>query len=287
MHETDTAQSDAARTTASNNTPATSYTMGYSKEFLQLLDRRSAGTSAAYLLPHLKPGMKLLDFGCGPGTISVGLAGAVAPGECYGIDVEASQIEIARAAAAAGGHDNMVLQTGDVTDLPFEDDYFDVAHGHAVLMHVPDTHAALAEVKRVLKPGGLLASREFICDSSFIEPERTDLNSSWETFGDLLAANGGHPQMGRQLKGVLLAAGFDDIQAGLAFEKFVSAADVAFFHGFVNGWFFSDATVDAAVKLGLASRERFDGWQAALTEWREESGAIAAIAWGEALVRKP
>ena len=132
----------------------------------------------------------------------------------------------------------------------------------------------------------MLASREFICDSSFIEPDRRDLNSSWETFGNLLATNGGHPQMGRQLKRILLEAGFDDVQAGLAFENFGSAADVVFFHGFVNDWFFSDATVDAAVKLGLATRERFDGWQAALTQWLEEPGAIAAMAWGEALARK-
>ncbi len=108
-------------------TPATpDYTMGYSEEFLQLLHRRSAQTHAAYLLPHLKPGLQVLDFGCGPGTISVGLAKAVEPGEFH---------------------------VGDVTALPFEDDSFDVAHCHAVLMHVPDTKAVLAEVKRVLKPG--------------------------------------------------------------------------------------------------------------------------------------
>ena len=57
------------------------YTMGYSDEIRQLLDRRSAATHAAHLLPHLKPGLKLLDFGCGPGTISVGPADRIAPGE--------------------------------------------------------------------------------------------------------------------------------------------------------------------------------------------------------------
>ena len=64
------------------------YTMGYTEEFLQLLDRRSAKTHASYLLPHLEPGMRVLDFGCGPGTISVGLAMAVDPGELHGIDME-------------------------------------------------------------------------------------------------------------------------------------------------------------------------------------------------------
>ena len=127
------------------------YTMGYSEEFLRMLHRRSAQTHAAYLLPHLGPGMRLLDFGCGPGNISVGLASAVNPGELHGIDMEESQIDLARAAARAGGHDNATFHVGDVTELPFEDGWFDVAHCHAVLMHVPDTEKVLAEVRRVLR----------------------------------------------------------------------------------------------------------------------------------------
>ena len=112
------------------------YTMGYDENFQQLLRRRSAGSHAAYLLPHLKPGHRVLDFGCGPGTISVGLAKAIEPGELHGIDMEESQINIARAAAQAGGHANATFHVGDVTALPFEDNSFDAAHCHAVLMHV-------------------------------------------------------------------------------------------------------------------------------------------------------
>ena len=131
------------------STPGTpAYTMGYSEEFRRLLNLRSAETHAAYLLSHLQPGNRILDFGCGPGNISVGLASAVHPGELHGVDIEESQIELARAAAGAGGHDNATFHVGDVTALPFEDNSFDAAHCHAVLMHVPDTQAVLAEVKR-------------------------------------------------------------------------------------------------------------------------------------------
>ena len=162
-----------------------SYTMGYSEEFRRLLNRRSAETHAAHLIPHLKPGLRVLDFGCGPGTISVGLASAVSPGEFHGIDVEESQIGLARAAAEAGGHDNATFHVGDATSLPFEDDYFDVAHCHAVLMHVPDTEAALAEVKRVLKPGGIISSREFIVASSFLDPGAEATAPAWNTLQTL------------------------------------------------------------------------------------------------------
>ena len=272
--------------TDGRDTADSTYTMGYTQEFLQLLERRSAQSSAAHLLPHLRPGMRLLDFGCGPGTISVGLAEAVQPGVLHGMDMEASQIEIARAAALAGGHDNMELRTGDVTDMPFDDGFFDVAHCNAVLMHVPDTQAVLAEVKRVLKPGGLLACRELIKSSCFFEPGVDDLNSGWDTFGDLLAANGGHPQMGRQLKRVFQEAGFADIEVGAEFESFASAEDVAFFHRFALEWFCSEETVEAAVHLGVADRQQFDGYRRALGRWKEESGAAAAIGWGYGLARK-
>ena len=189
------------------------YTVDYNDDYQQLLDRRSVHTHAAHLLPHLRPGLRVLDFGCGPGTISVGLAEAVEPGELHGIDMEATQIDLARAAAQAGGHANATFHVGDVSDLPFDDDSFDVAHCHAVLMHVPDTPAVLAEVKRVLKPGGLIACRESIILSSFLHPGDEETAQAWATFARLLAGNGGHPDMGLELKARLLEAGFVDIRA--------------------------------------------------------------------------
>jgi ubiquinone/menaquinone biosynthesis C-methylase UbiE len=266
--------------------PTPAYTMGYSDEFQKLLGRRNAASNAAHLLPHLKAGLRVLDFGCGPGTISMGLAKAVHPGELQGIDMEESQVEMARAAAAAGGHDNASFRTGDVTALPFEDDSFDAAHCHAVLMHVPDTRAALAEVKRVLKPGGIVSAREMIGHATFFEPEVEDLSGAMETFLKLLQANGGHPRMGSELLRVLLEAGFSDIRAGASFEPYTTTEDVHFFHAFASGWFFAPGTVDVIVKHGLASREKIDGWRRMLDEWRDAPGAMAAIAWGEATARK-
>lgn len=264
-----------------------SYTMGYSEEFRQLLNRRSMETHAGYLIPYLRPGLRVLDFGCGPGTITVGLAGAVAPGEVHGIDMEESQIELARTAAAAGGHDNAVFHVGDVTSLPFEDNFFDVAHCHAVLMHVPNTDATLTEVKRVLKPGGIIASRETVVASSFAEPSTDTLRGGWTVFGNLISANGGHPQMGRELKSRFVEAGFTDIRAGASFDVFSASEDVAFLHGFIIDWFFSPAVIAAATAYGLATQEQFEEWRAALEEWKGQAGAVGAIAFGEAIGAKP
>ena len=264
-----------------------SYTMGYSEEFRQLLDRRSADTHAKYLLPHLTPGHRVLDFGCGPGTISVGLARTVEPGELHGIDVEESQIGLARAAAEAGGHRNATFHVGNVTDLPFEDDFFDAAHCHAVLMHVPDTEATLAEVKRVLKPGGIVGAREMFVGASFLEPGGEAVDGAWTAFARLLAANGGHPQMGRELKSTFLDAGFSDVRTGASFDFFGSAADVAFLRAFIDDWFYSPAVIEAATKYGLATREQFEEWRGGLDVWQSDPGACGAFAFGEVVASKP
>ena len=134
------------------------YTMGFGEEMIESLRRFTAETHAGHLLPYLRPGQRILDFGCGPGTISVGLAKAVHPGELHGVDMEESQIDLARQVAQAQRQDNAVFHVGDVNSLEFEEGFFDVVHCHNLLMHVPDTHAVLIEVKRVLKPGGLIAS---------------------------------------------------------------------------------------------------------------------------------
>ena len=266
---------------------SSTYTMGYSEEFRQLLNRRSAATHATYLLPKLKPGLRVLDFGCGPGTISVGLAERISPGELHGIDMEETQVELARAAASAGDHSNMTFHVGNVNSLPFPDDYFDVAHCHAVLMHIPDSQAALTEVKRVLKPGGIIASREAIIDSSFLEPQPEEITDAWGVFSGLLQGNGAHPNFGRELKAALMDAGFVGFQGSATFDFFSSEDDVAFLHGFISDWFFSPPVIAALSHFGLATQDDIELWKRLLDEWRENPAASGAIAFGEGIAIKP
>ncbi len=262
------------------------YTMGYSNEFLQLLDRRNAANSAAYLLPFLEPGMRLLDLGCGPGTITVGLAIAVSPGEVHGVDMEESQIALARAAAESGNHSNVTFHVGDALSLPFEDGFFDVVHSHAVIMHIPDTQGVLTEVKRVLKPEGIFASRDLIGESSFLEPGTDGLREAWATFVNLMKGNGAHPEMGKELKGILLDASFTDVTCSASFDSYGTIEDLAFYYAFIIDWFFSERVIQTVTGLGIATQEKFDFWRSELDHWRDSPGAFGGLAFGEHIARK-
>ena len=271
--------------TQESSTP--DYTMGFGEEMMESLRRFTADTHARHLLPYLRPGLRVLDFGCGPGTISVGLAKAVHPGELHGVDMEGSQIDLAREVARVRRQDNTVFHVGDVTALEFGDGFFDVAHCHNLLMHVPDTNAVLTEVKRVLKPGGLVACSEMICDSCFTQPDFGVIGKSWDMFGDLLQADDGHPQMGKELKGHFLSAGFENVRTSNSFDIYGGPVDVTFIHGLAKQWFLSREITEAAIKYGAATPELCSQIDYAYDRWKDHPGAMCALAYGEAIANKP
>ena len=93
------------------------------------------------------------------------------------------------------GRGNATFHVGDVTDPPFDGDSFDLVHGHAVLTHIPDTQAALAEARRVSIPGGLISIREAVYGSSFLAPDYEVIGLAWSIFSELVTADDCHPHM--------------------------------------------------------------------------------------------
>ncbi len=263
------------------------YTIGFSDAILEAFRRNTAYTSAAFLLPYLRPGMRVLDFGCGPGTVSVGLAKAVEPGELHGIDMEESQIEAAKSVAEFQRQPNTHFQVADVANLPYEDGYFDVAYCHQVLMHIPDTAEALAEVKRVLKPGGIIACREMITQASFTQPDYGVINRAWDMYEDLLAAGDGHPQMGKELKKHLVLAGFENIKLGGSFDTYYTPEDLIFIYNVAHSWFLSPEIMEAAILYGASSKELGQAVGVAYERWKNDPGAMSSIAFGESIANKP
>ena len=201
--------------------------------------------------------------------------------------MEETQVDLARSVARYNGQDNATFHVGDVTDLPFEDNYFDAAHCHNVLMHVPDTAAVLSEVMRVLKPGGVFGCREMIVDSSFTQPDFGIIRRAWDMFADLLIADDGHPQMGKDLKIHMVEAGFTNLRVTGSFDVFSTPADIAFIYAFANRWFLSPEITEAAIQYGATTRELCDAIRDAYDRWKDHPGALCALAFGEVVANKP
>ena len=116
------------------------YTHGYHEAIIESYRRRTAEICAAFLLPRLQPDAEVLDMGCGPGTITVGLARRARA--VVGVDTSAEMVDSARRRATDAGLDNASFEVGSAYDLPMEDGSFDELP--AVLRHIG---AQLPEVR--------------------------------------------------------------------------------------------------------------------------------------------
>lgn len=196
---------------AQSSSPTNQYTHGHERAVLASHAVRTAADSAAYLLPFLKPGMRLLDVGFGPGTITLDLAQAVAPGSVVGVENVDAPFETARQNAAARGDERTEFVHGDVLDLPFEDGTFDVAHAHQVLQHLTDPARALREMARVTRPGGYVAVRDADYLATHWYPELRELER-WRTHYRAIArGNGAEPDAGRHLRAWAREAGLTNV----------------------------------------------------------------------------
>lgn len=185
------------------------YTHGHHASVLGSHARRTAGDSAAYLLPLLKPGLRLLDVGCGPGTITADLARAVG-GTAVGLDAVPAPLDTARASLA--GIDGAALALGDVTSLPFGDDSFDVVHAHQVLQHLTDPVAALREMARVCRPAGTVAARDADYAAMAWYPRLSGLDRWAQLYQRVARSNDAEPDAGRHLRSWAEQAGLRDLR---------------------------------------------------------------------------
>src|SRR5437870_6082972 len=118
---------------------------------------RSAESHANFLRPELRPGVSLLDCGCGPGVITVGLAKIVSPGEVHGVDLFDEQFGDARAQAEAEGV-AVTFHRASAYELPFEPPYFDSVLANHFLEHLATPSPARRELRRSLGPGATVVA---------------------------------------------------------------------------------------------------------------------------------
>ena len=182
-------------------------------EWSRAVFARRTGDVAAFFTPHLRPGMRLIDCGCGPGSITADLAEVVTPGQAIGVDLRENALTQGRSLARQRGIANLAFEAASVYHLPFIDASFDAAFTCALLQHLTAPVAALREIRRVLKPGGVIG----IADGSSTITFRYPTNPLLEAFDKLRGLereyNTGHPSDALQLRVLLREAGFARTQA--------------------------------------------------------------------------
>jgi ubiquinone/menaquinone biosynthesis C-methylase UbiE len=246
---------------------------------------RTAEGHAAFLLPHLKPGMKVLDCGCGPGSVTLGLAQSVAPGEVIGTDLEQSQLAIGRKAAAASGVSNVRFEAANIYELPFADGSFDAVLISAVLGNLTDPLGGLNEAYRVLKPGGVIGVKEFDHGGDLLFPADPDLLKGIEMYVRLRRHNGHDPESGRKILGRLQQTGFHNATMTATYENYTGPQVLSQVGG-VTAMLVTEAFANQFQNLGWASADEVDRMTEAWREFSAKSGAFYAVAWCEAVAWK-
>jgi ubiquinone/menaquinone biosynthesis C-methylase UbiE len=257
------------------------YTHGHHESVLRSHRWRTAENSAAYLLDRLGPGMDLLDVGCGPGTLTCDLATRVAPGSVTAIDASAEVVEVARSIAAERGVSGIVFETGDVFSLAFGDGSFDVVHAHQVLQHLGDPVAALREMRRVCKPGGIVAARDSDYPTFTFYPGDSELDRAIAAYGALTRVNGANWDAGRLLLHWAHQVGFGEVVPSASVWCFATPEEREWWGGLWADRFTASSLADQLLAAGLATRDDLEGFAAAWHEWAASPDGWFAVVHGE------
>jgi SAM-dependent methyltransferase len=261
------------------------YTHGHHESVLRSHRWRTAENSAAYLLPRLEPGMSLLDVGCGPGTITADLAARVAPGQVVAVDITTEALDAARSEATARRQPNIEFVVGDTLALAFPDDTFDIVHAHQVLQHLADPVGALREMRRVCRPGGIVAARDGDYAAFTWFPAIPELDGWLALYRKMARANGGEPDAGRRLLSWGRAAGLTDITATSATWCFATPEDRSWWGGMWADRIVESGIARLAIASGAATEEDLHriagGWRA----WARADDGWMSLLHGEILGR--
>ncbi|MEJ8660914.1 MULTISPECIES: class I SAM-dependent methyltransferase [Streptomyces] len=261
------------------------YTHGHHESVLRSHRWRTAANSAAYLVPELRPGDEVLDVGCGPGTITADLAALVAPGTVTAVDAAADVLDRAREVVAARALLNVRFAVADVHALDFPDDSFDVVHAHQVLQHVGDPVLALREMRRVCRPGGIVAVRDSDYGAFAWYPEVPVLDDWLALYRRVARANGGEPDAGRRLYSWARRAGFTEVTATASAWCFVTPREREWWSGLWADRTTASAYAALAVEGGHAQPGHLADIAAGWHEWGRQDDGWFMVPHGELLCR--
>lgn len=222
--------------------------------------RRTAEGWAAFLLPHLRPEMLVLDIGCGPGSITVGLTGRV-----IGLDLAPIPIEGVPVVGASG------------SALPFASSSFDGIYLNAVLQHVGDAGAVLREARRVAKPGAVIGIGDADWGTRVIHPHDSRMARGQQI--QEAVRTSGNVRIGRELRGLLTGAGFDNVNIEVQSRAVASDAAVRHMSVFEGSWFQAPEAVAYVTHLGISDADEMEDIAAAWKKWSSHASACSTDVW--------
>jgi ubiquinone/menaquinone biosynthesis C-methylase UbiE len=236
-------------------------------------------TEHALRLAGLRPGMRVLDVGCGPGDVSFLAARLAGPtGTVIGVDAAADIIELARARATERGVSSVRFEQAVIADIDL-DEPVDAVIGRLILMHVPDPVATLRQLAGLVRPGGFVAFSEFDMTAASSVPDlpawRTARNGITDTFTGL----GLDPTFGATLPKLFRRAGLGSPRLTLG-APIGGVDDRDPLDFVVETW---RSMLPAAGQLGLVTDDLAD-LDALAQRLREEVAAAEAVVMMPALI---
>lgn len=264
------------------------YLHGHHRSVLSAHSARTAEDTAAFLLPHIEPGMRLLDFGCGPGTITVGLADAVGnSGSVLGIDISDDLQTEWELRLEETGAANLEFRIDDIYETALEQDQFDVVYAHQILQHLSDPVGALKSAARLTKRGGLVGIREVDWGTFAAFPDSKALNDFRCVYDAVALRNGGTPYAGRHvLKWMEATQELIDIQITTSTWTFYEESGKSWWG---NQWAQRILESDIAVKAveyGIATRRELEAISQGWLEWKNTPGSVSCFTHFEGLARR-
>ncbi|MGB7448064.1 MAG: methyltransferase domain-containing protein [Ornithinimicrobium sp.] len=263
------------------------YTHGHADPVLRSHRWRTVENSAAYLTPRIRNSSRILDVGCGPGTVTVDFARTVGAGSVVGVDRSQTVIDEARLVAEQAGVSNVDFRVGDVYSLGSSFDHvgpaFDIVHAHQVLQHLSDPVRALREMSRMCTPEGVVAVRDSDYSGFTWYPALPQLDQWLRLYQQTARANGAEPDAGRRLKAWARMAGLKVVASSASVWCFSSPRDVAWWGELWAERVVASDIAEQAVAQGLASaadlQDLADGWR----QWAASEDAWFALLHGEVL----
>ncbi|KXS93924.1 hypothetical protein AC578_6804 [Pseudocercospora eumusae] len=249
-----------------------SYTRGHIQaddpRVIKAYDYRTVDSCCAYLIPHLKPHYNILDVGCGPGNITVGLAELCPQGHTIGIDISPGVIDIAISRYSSAKVANVSFQVGDAEKLSqMSDASFDVVHAHGCLLHVENKIQALEAFWRVCKPGGIIAVRDALSFGTIwsLKPDLPGIREQWAKQRDALIHMGSDPDTGLKKKEWAQQAGYERNGGRLFITQSPQRMEVALRN-------FEGEAGEGAINVGFLTRDQVDRFKQAWDEWENTEG---------------